>query len=106
MFNVFRENNLSPITSSATETEVKKWKQTMAVKKSYNNLFKKIRPHFPETYMSRIIGKLWKDKKNAPKNQVAYAISVCETILNPNNLTIQINEETTKYLITKNYVSF
>jgi len=78
----------------------------MAVKKSYNNLFKKIRPHFPETYMSRIIGKLWKDKKNAPKNQVAYAISVCETILNPNNLTIQINEETTKHLITKNYVSF
>ena len=106
MFNVFRENNLSPIMSSATESEIKKWKQTTAVKKSYSNLFKRIRPHFSETYMSRIIGKLWKDRKNAPKNQIAYAISVCEVILNSNNSTIQINKETTKHLITKNYVSF
>lgn len=106
MFNVFRENNLSPITSSATEFEIKKWKQTTAVKKSYSNLFKKIRPHFPETFMSRIIGKIWRDKRNAPKIQVAYAISVCEVILNPNNLTIQISEDTTKHLIAKNYVSF
>ena len=50
--------------------------------------------------------KLWKDKKNALKNQIAYAISVCKVILNPNNLMVQINEETTKNLITKNYVSF
>jgi hypothetical protein len=106
MFAVFRESKLSPITSSATESEVKKWKQTAAIKKSYRNLFKRMRPNFPDTYMSKIIGKLWKDKRNAPKKQVAYAISICETILNPNNLTIQINEETTKHLITKNYVSF
>jgi hypothetical protein len=56
--------------------------------------------------MSKIIGKIWKDKRNAPKKQVAYAISVCEAILNPNNLTVQINEETTKHLIMKNYVGF
>ena len=56
--------------------------------------------------MSKIIGKIWKDKRNAPKIQVSYTISVCEVILNPSNLTVQINEETTKHLITKNYVSF
>ena len=76
-----------------------------AVRKCHGNLFKRIKPHLPETYMSNIIGKLWKDKRNAPKKQVAYAISVCETILNLNNVTIQINEETMKHLITKNYVS-
>ena len=56
--------------------------------------------------MSKIIGKIWKDKRNAPKKQVAYAISVCEVILSLNNLIIQISEETTKHLLTKNYVSF
>lgn len=97
--------NLSSINSSATESDIKKWKQ-LSAKKCYANLFKRIKPHSPETYMSKIIGKIWKDKRNAPKKQVAYAISVCEAILNLNNLTVQINEETTKHLIMKNYVGF
>jgi hypothetical protein len=97
--------NLSSINSSATETEIKKWKQSSA-KKCYAKLFNKIKPHSTETYMSKIIGKIWKDKRNAPKKQVAYAISVCEVILSLNNLIIQISEETTKHLLTKNYVSF
>jgi hypothetical protein len=102
---MFATFNVSPINSSATESEIKKWKQSSA-KKCYAKLFNKIKPHSTETYMSKIIGKIWKDKRNALKNQVAYAISVCEVILSPNNLIIQISEETTKHLLTKNYVSF
>ena len=41
-----------------------------------------------------------------PKIQVAYAISICEIILNPENNIVQINEETIKQVIIKNYVSF
>jgi len=56
--------------------------------------------------MSKIIGIIWKEKKNAPKMQVAYVISICETILNPENTIVQINEETIKKVIIKHYVSF
>ena len=69
MFNVFRENNLSPITSSATETEVKKWKQTMAVKKSYNNLFKKIRPHFLKRTCQESLGNFRKIKRTPQRTK-------------------------------------
>jgi hypothetical protein len=102
---VFRENNIPPMNSSFKESEIKAWKQKVAIGKCYDKLFKKISPNGHETYMTKIIGKVWKDKRNAPKKQVAYAISVCEMILNPNNLYIQVNEDIIKPLITKNFVS-
>lgn len=105
MFFMFRENNIPPMNSSFKESEIKAWKQKVAIGKCYDKLFKKISPKGHETYMTKIIGKVWKDKRNAPKKQVAYAISVCEMILNPNNLYIQVNEDIIKPLITKNFVS-
>lgn len=54
----------------------------------------------------QIIKKIWKDRKNAPKIQVAYAMGVCEILLNPNNLCIQLSEDIIKPSLTKNYVSF
>jgi hypothetical protein len=62
MFAVFREANLLPITANAKDAEIKRWKQTPAVKKCHNNLFKKINHHSPETYMSKIIEKVFKDR--------------------------------------------
>ena len=56
--------------------------------------------------MSRILERVWKEKKNAPKIQIAFAMSICETILNPNNLIIQVCEEVIKLELEKNYVSF
>jgi hypothetical protein len=106
MFSVFSELNLKTINSNSTETQIKKWKKSAELKKCHNKLFKKISSSEPETYMSRIIGKLWKEKKNAPKIQIAFAISICETILNPNNLVIQVNEDKIKDLCMRNYVSF
>ena len=106
MFSVFSELNLKTINSNSTETQIKKWKSSAELKKCYNKLFKKISSSEPETYMSQIIGKLWKEKKNAPKIQIAFAISICETILNPNNLVIQVNEDKIKDLCMRNYVSF
>ena len=106
MFSVFSELNLKIINTSSSETEIKKWKSSLVVKKCFNSLYKKINPSEPETFMSKIISKVWKDKKNASKVQVAFAMSICETILNPNNLDIQVNEDKIKDLIMKNYVSF
>src|SRR5205823_15912 len=40
-------------------------------------------------------------KKSASKIYIAYAISVCEYILNPSNQQIQISESAIKFLISK-----
>src|SRR5438874_3914382 len=53
------------------------------------------------TFMSKIIDKVWPIKKKAPKVHIAYAISVCEFILNPKNKKIQISEFPIKHKISK-----
>src|SRR5579859_3280489 len=57
--------------------------------------------YLKEEYMIRIISKIWSAKKNAPKLHIAYAISICEFILNPSNLRIQVSEASIKSQITK-----
>ncbi len=55
--------------------------------------------------MTKIIEKLWKEKRNAPKVQIAFAISICEVYLNPDNQVIQISEQVMDSKIRKNLVS-
>jgi len=107
MFNVFREhgNPLPLINASAKESDIKKWKNSKEVKNAHKKLFKKISSSGSETFLSKIIGRVWKEKKMALKIQVIYAISICETILNPENLVIQVNEEIIKPKIDKYLVS-
>src|SRR2546429_323355 len=51
--------------------------------------------------MSKILDRLFPSKKSAPKIYVAYAISVCEYLLNPSNQQIQVSESAIKFLISK-----
>ena len=67
----------------------------------HNKLFKKIVVEEPTTFMSKILDRLFPSKKSAPKIYVAYAISVCEYILNPSNQQIQVSESAIKFLISK-----
>ena len=60
----------------------------------------------PNTFMTRIIDKVWQEKKNVAKVKIAYAISICENMLNPNNHYIQVSEKLVKANIIKNLVSF
>ena len=107
MFSVFRECRLTPINSNAKESEVKMWKSHAAVKNCYRKLFRRIDPRKAETYMSKILDNLWKGgKKNGPKVQIAFAMSVCKTILNPNNTFVSISEDIIKPYLIKNLVSF
>ena len=55
----------------------------------------------PTTFMSKILDRLFPSKKSASKIYVAYAISVCEYILNPSNQQIQVSESAIKFLISK-----
>ncbi|MDW3612277.1 MAG: hypothetical protein QOK90_09150 [Nitrososphaeraceae archaeon] len=82
------------------------------VKKCFSNLFKPLAlddSNKKEMYITQILGKVWNDYNNAPIQHVAYAISVCYTILNPAIEHITIDESimglVNKYLvsITKYY---
>ena len=110
MYFVFKEFHLPQIPlidSTLKESAIRRWKGTPEVKNCYNNLFKfagkKGIEH--ETFMSKIIQKLRKTKKGITKMQIAYAISVCEILLNPQNLCVHATESTIKPILTKNFVS-
>ena len=84
------------------ESEIRIWKQNLVVKTCHQNLLKKINTQeSAEMNISQIIKKIWKDQKNALKIQVAYAMSICEILLNLNNLCIQLSENIIKLSLTK-----
>ena len=56
--------------------------------------------------MSRILEKVWADPDKASNVSIAFAISVCEELLNPDNESIQIKEEVLKNKLKKNQVRF
>ncbi|GBC50149.2 hypothetical protein GLOIN_2v1775615 [Rhizophagus irregularis DAOM 181602=DAOM 197198] len=80
MYVVFKEFNLPTIPAVNTalkESEIRKWKGSPAVKNCYG-------------------------KNQLSNMQIAYAISICEIILNPKNLHIQVTESVIKPVLTKN----
>ncbi|UZN99311.1 uncharacterized protein OCT59_000589 [Rhizophagus irregularis] len=104
MYSVFEatEHKLPSINTQASPSKIQEWKSKAEVKRCYNNLFKKVKDRQPTTYMSLIIDKLRKENKNPSKTQIAYAISICETYLNPNNQNIQMSESIMKLKIINN----
>lgn len=99
-------NKLPLINSNAMPSQIQKWKSDPLVKDCYDKLYRKITPGKSCTYMSKIIDKVWKDKRNVAKVKIAYAMSICETFLNPAIQYIQMSERLTKAKIVKNLVSF
>ncbi|UZO21735.1 uncharacterized protein OCT59_014122 [Rhizophagus irregularis] len=95
-------HKLPSINTQASPSKIQEWKSKPEVKRCYNILFKKVKDGQPTTYMSLIIDKLRKDNKNPSKTQIAYAISICETYLNPNNQNIQMSESIMKSKIINN----
>ncbi|UZO18754.1 uncharacterized protein OCT59_010066 [Rhizophagus irregularis] len=104
MYSVFEAtgHKLPSINTQASPSKIQKWKSKAEVKRCYNNLFKKVKDGQPTTYMLLIIDKLRKENKNPSKTQIAYAISICETYLNPNNQNIQMSESIMKSKIINN----
>lgn len=95
---------LPPIDSKATPSEIQEWKAKPEVARSFSKLFKKIESDKPKTYIKKIIDRIWREGKNAPKMQIAFAIGISETYLDPSNQTIQMNEHLLKPKIIKNMV--
>ncbi|GES91557.1 hypothetical protein GLOIN_2v1877636 [Rhizophagus clarus] len=94
MYSVFEAtgHKLPSINTQVSPSKIQEWKSKPEVKRCYNNLFKKVKDGQPTTYMSL----------NPSKTQIAYAISICETYLNPNNQNIQMSESIMKSKIINN----
>ncbi|GES80734.1 hypothetical protein GLOIN_2v1735248 [Rhizophagus clarus] len=104
MYSVFKAtgHKLPSINTQVSPSKIQEWKSKPEVKRCYNNLFKKVKDGQSTTYMLLIIDKLRKENKNPSKTQIAYAISICETYLNPNNQNIQMSESIMKSKIINN----
>ena len=103
LYDTFRE--IPVITNRASDSETKRWKANPALKKCYDKLNQKVDPERPETHMKRIINDVFK-RKDATPVQVALVMSVCETLFNPNNNHVNLNEEIIKPRLVINLVSF
>ena len=99
---LFKHFGLNPINSKASHTEVENWKGQIKVKESFSTLFKSDKSE--KTHMVQILENLWpKDNiKNISKVLIAYAVGICEILLDPDNRTIQITEADIKNKIRKN----
>src|SRR6266516_3667679 len=91
---------------NTSASEVEKRTKNQNVAKCYKSLFKLKTADDSATYMTRIIDKVWASKKHTPKIHIAYAISVCEFLLNPSNQKVQVSEGSMKFNISKYLVSF
>lgn len=102
---IFEVCKIPPISNIAKATKISAWKKDPAISNSFRKLFDKIEEDEEDTYMTRIIKNVWPKKKKIPNLQIAWAISIAEVFLNPNNESIKISEEIIKPVFLKNLVS-
>jgi hypothetical protein len=104
MFSVFGDL-LDPINNKASHEEIIKWKRSDKTVSCFKLLFVKISNNSEETYMSQILNKIWPSGETT-NEKVAYAIAVCQTILDPKQENLTISESVIKNKLAKNLVSF
>jgi hypothetical protein len=105
MFSIFGEAQLESITSNATPTEVATWKTSTSTKSCYKKLFEKIDPNDQNspTHMSKILVKVWPNVEPS-KIKAAYAVSVCQIMLNERYEKLTMSEDIVKKRLNKNLV--
>jgi len=105
MFSVFGESRLDPINITSTASEISAWKKSSKTINCFKELFCAINDDEENTYMSRILKKVFSCLKCSEEHS-AFAISVCESFLNPDYESIQINETIIKDHLLKNKVNY
>ena len=78
-------SDLDYINNKATSEAVLKWKKSEKTKTSYKKLFKEVQEDPEDTYMTRILSKLWPDDDASLEN-IVYAIAISQSMLNPNTI--------------------
>jgi hypothetical protein len=103
MFYVFGEQ-LDKINNKAVPEEVFDWKRSEKTKACFKRLFANISNNSEDTFMSRILEKIW-PSGDSSNHQVAYAIAVCQMVLDTKYEKITISENVIKHKIARNLVS-
>lgn len=105
IFAAFGETQLPTINMNASMIEIQSWKRSDKVKECYTKLFSPMKEGQPTTYMAHILAKVW-GSKNVSRINIAYAIAICKTFLNPKIEHIQISETVINLKFNNILVSF
>jgi hypothetical protein len=103
IFAVFR--NLPRINLKASPSEIKTWKELPVVKECYEKLHRDTPEDETITWCGKIIQETWPDAKKIPNEQIAFAVALCESFLNPDNEIIKNDSKYLSKRIQKNKVS-
>lgn len=66
---------LDPINNKASSDNVRNWKDSKKTKNCYKLLFEEVEEGSEETYIARILKKIW-PRENASLENIAYTIAV------------------------------
>jgi len=104
LFSVFGENNLDSINTNVSPSKIMEWKASDKTKSCYKKLFTPISSDPIDTYMARILAKLW--PTTIPSDmKIAYAITVCQVTLSQHYEKFTMREDIVKDRLIKNLVS-
>lgn len=103
VFAVYGDSMLDKIDSHAIPEEIHNWKQSTKTKNAYAKLFSPIANDPNDTFISRILTKVW-PKGDAEDNLLAFAIGVVQALLSHKYEKITIDEKVMKDRIEKNVV--
>lgn len=93
------------IKTTASPSEIVAWKKDTKVEKCYENLFKPMNSKKEKLFLIRIIEEAF-PSEDPPNVQIAFAIAICTSILNPRNKRLQLNEKLMKRKIEHFLVGF
>jgi hypothetical protein len=104
MFSVFGEAQLDSINTNAPPQAVMEWKNSDKTKACYRKLFEPINDDENDTYIARILAKVWPGA--TPTNmKLAYTITVCQIMLSSHYEKLTMKEDIVKNRLRKNLVS-
>lgn len=86
-------------------SKVKTWKELQVVKECYEKLHSKITEDDEETWCGKIIHEIWGDSPKTSNEQIAFAVSVCESFLDPNNEVLKTDSKYLNKKLKKKIVS-
>jgi len=105
MFSTFGEKNLPSIKSNASPSDILAWKRKSEIATCYENLFKPM-DNDNNLTLSCILQKVFPNSDASSNIQIAFAIAVCTTFLNPKYKYINAKESTMRQKVKYYVVGF
>jgi hypothetical protein len=106
IFATYGEQQLPPIKSNSSPSDIHKWKQSPEVDACYKKLFKKMKDDSssPQT-ITRIIERVFLGKSYSSA-EFSYVVAVCKSVLNPKHDSLQLRESMMKSKVKHYMVGF